>query len=160
MHGRTRACAYKGEAEYETIKRVKAAVNIPVIANGDIDSPHKAAQVLKYTGADGIMIGRAAQGNPWIFREISHLLGAGKVLAPPSLDEVTNVLINHLENLYDFYGSFMGVRIARKHISWYCKHHPDTDLFKQRINQLESTQEQLDLVTEFFSKPTGGLLAA
>jgi tRNA-dihydrouridine synthase B len=160
VHGRTRACAYKGEAEYESIKLIKATVNIPVIANGDIDSPYKAAQVLKHTGADGIMIGRAAQGNPWIFREISYLLGTGKVLAPPSLNEVRNVLINHLENLYDFYGSFMGVRIARKHIGWYCKHHPDTDLFKQRINQLESTQEQLDLVTEFFSKPTGGLLAA
>jgi tRNA-dihydrouridine synthase B len=160
VHGRTRACAYKGEAEYETIKRVKAAVNIPVIANGDIDSPYKAAQVLKQTGADGIMVGRAAQGNPWIFREIRHLLETGEVLAPPSLDEVRNVLINHLENLYDFYGSFMGVRIARKHIGWYCKHHPDTGLFKQRINQLESTQEQLDLVTEFFSKTTGGLLAA
>jgi len=160
VHGRTRACAYKGEAEYETIKRVKAAVNIPVIANGDIDSPYKAVQILKYTGADGIMIGRAAQGNPWIFREIRHLLETGKILAPPSLDEVKNVLINHLENLYDFYGSFMGVRIARKHIGWYCKHHPDTDLFKQKINQVESTQEQLDLVTEFFSNPTGGLLAA
>ncbi len=160
VHGRTRACAYKGEAEYETIKRVKSAVNIPVIANGDIDTPYKAAQVLKHTGADGIMIGRAAQGNPWIFREIRYLLETGKVLAPPSLDEVRNVLINHLENLYDFYGSFMGVRIARKHIGWYCKHHPDTDLFKQRINQVESTQEQLDLVTEFFSNPTGGLLAA
>ena len=160
VHGRTRACAYKGEAEYETIKLIKAAVNIPVIANGDIDSPYKAAQVLKHTGADGIMIGRAAQGNPWIFREISYLLVTGKVLASPSLDEVRNVLINHLENLYDFYGSFMGVRIARKHIGWYCKHHPDTDLFKQRINQVESTQEQLDLVTDFFSKSTGGLLAA
>ena len=160
VHGRTRACAYKGEAEYETIKRVKTAVNIPVIANGDIDSPYKAAQVLNQTGADGIMIGRAAQGNPWIFREIRYLLETGKILAPPSLDEVRNVLINHLENLYDFYGSFMGVRIARKHIGWYCKHHPGTDLFKQRVNQLESTQEQLDLVTEFFSKSTGGLLAA
>ena len=160
VHGSTRACAYKGEAEYETIKRVKATVNIPVIANGDIDSPYKAAQVLNQTGADGIMIGRAAQGNPWIFREIRYLLETGNILAPPSLDEVRNVLINHLENLYDFYGSFMGVRIARKHIGWYCKHHPGTDLFKQRVNQLESTQEQLDLVTEFFSNPTGGLLAA
>ena len=160
VHGRTRACAYKGEAEYETIKRVKAAVNIPVIANGDIDSPYKAAQVLKQTGADGIMIGRAAQGNPWIFREIRHLLETGEVLAPPSLDEVRNVLINHLENLYDFYGSYMGVRIARKHIGWYCKHHPNTDFFKQQIVRVESTTEQLDLVTEFFSNSTGGLQAA
>ena len=160
VHGRTRACGYQGEAEYETIKAVKSTVNIPVIANGDIDSPSRAAAVLKLTGADGLMIGRAAQGNPWIFREIDHLLQSGNILAPPSLDEVQNVLINHLENLYDFYGSYMGVRIARKHIGWYCKHHPNTDLFKQQIVRVESTTEQLDLVTEFFSNSTGGLLAA
>ena len=160
VHGRTRACAYKGNAEYETIKEVKSTVNIPVIANGDIDSPFKAAEVLKLTGADGIMIGRAAQGNPWIFREIRPLLATGSILAPPSLDEVQNVLINHLENLYDFYGRHMGVRIARKHIGWYCKHHPNTDLFRQQINRVESTTEQLDLVTEFFRNSTGGLLAA
>jgi len=160
VHGRTRACGYQGEAEYETIKAVKSAVNIPVIANGDIDSPSRAAAVLKLTGADGLMIGRAAQGNPWIFREIDHLLQSGNILAPPSLDEVQNVLINHLENLYDFYGSYRGVRIARKHIGWYCRHHPNTDLFKQQIVRVESTTEQLDLVTEFFSNSTGGLLAA
>lgn len=160
VHGRTRTCGYQGEAEYQTIKAVKSAVSIPVIANGDIDSPFRAAEVLKFTGADGIMIGRAAQGNPWIFREIGHLLKSGSILAPPSLDEVQNVLINHLENLYDFYGSYMGVRIARKHIGWYCKHHPNTDLFKQQIVRVESTTEQLDLVTEFFSNSTGGLQAA
>ena len=160
VHGRTRACGYQGEAEYETIKAVKSTVNIPVIANGDIDSPSRAAAVLKLTGADGLMIGRAAQGNPWIFREINHLLENGSILAPPSLDEVQNVLINHLENLYDFYGSYRGVRIARKHIGWYCRHHPNTDLFKQQIVRVESTTEQLDLVTEFFSNSTGGLLAA
>ncbi len=160
VHGRTRACAYRGKAEYETIKAVKSSVNIPVIANGDIDSPYRAAEVLKLTGADGIMIGRAAQGNPWIFREISHFLKTGKILAPPSLDEVQNVLINHLENLYDFYGSYTGVRIARKHIGWYCKHHPNTDVFKQHVNRVESTKDQLELVNEFFSNSTGGLLAA
>jgi tRNA-dihydrouridine synthase B len=160
VHGRTRACGYQGEAEYETIKAVKSAVNIPVIANGDIDSPSRAAEVLQLTGADGLMIGRAAQGNPWIFREINHLLENGSILAPPSLDEVQNVLINHLENLYDFYGSYMGVRIARKHIGWYCRHHPNTDLFKQKIVRVESTTEQLDLIAEFFSNSTGGLLAA
>ena len=160
VHGRTRACAYRGKAEYETVKAVKSAVNIPVIANGDIDTPLKATEVLQHTGVDGIMIGRAAQGNPWIFREIRHLLESGKLLAPPSPDEVRNVLINHLENLYDFYGSFMGVRIARKHIGWYCKHHTNTELFKQHIYRVESTKEQLDLVTEFFSNSTGGLLAA
>ena len=160
VHGRTRACAYKGEAEYETIKAVKAAVDIPVIANGDINTPDKAREVLKLTGADGIMIGRAAQGNPWIFREISHFLKTGKNLAPPSMNEVQNVLINHLEKLYDFYGSYMGVRIARKHIGWYCRHHPDTDLFRQEINRVELPEEQLDLVKAFFSNTTGGVLAA
>ena len=160
VHGRTRRCAYRGEAEYETIRAVKAAVNIPVIANGDIDTPRKAAEVLELTGADGIMIGRAAQGNPWIFSEISHFLETGKILPPPTPDEVQNVLINHLENLYDFYGDHMGVRIARKHIAWYCKHHPDTDTFKQQIVRVESTAEQLELVTNFFSNSTGGLLAA
>ena len=160
VHGRTRSCAYKGEAEYDTIKAVKSAVNIPVIANGDIDTPHKARQVLKLTGADAIMIGRAAQGNPWIFKQISHFLHSGEMLPPPAMDELRNVLINHLKNLYDFYGDYMGVRIARKHIGWYCKHHPDTDLFRQQIIQVESTQEQLELVHRFFRKPAGGLLAA
>lgn len=160
VHGRTRACAFKGEAEYETIRIVKAGVNIPVIANGDIDTPHKAAEVLACTGADGIMIGRAAQGNPWIFREIGHFLDTGEILAPPSLPEIRNVLINHLENLYDFYGNYMGVRIARKHIGWYCRRRPDTDVFKQQINRVESTQKQLELVSEFFSNSTGGVLAA
>jgi tRNA-dihydrouridine synthase B len=160
VHGRTRSCAYKGEAEYETIEAVKSAVNIPVIANGDIDTPQKAAQVLKQTGADGIMIGRAAQGNPWIFRQISHFLQNGEQLAPPAMDEIQNVLINHLKNLYDFYGDYMGVRIARKHIGWYCRHHPDTELFRQQIIQVESTQEQLDLVHRFFTKSAGGQLAA
>ena len=160
VHGRTRACAFKGEAEYDTIRTVKARVNIPVIANGDIDTPVKAAEVLKYTDADGIMIGRAAQGNPWIFREVAHYLDTGQLLAPPSPSEVRNVLINHLENLYDFYGNYMGVRIARKHIGWYCKRHPDTDVFKQQINRVESTEKQLELVYEFFSNSTGGLLAA
>ncbi len=160
VHGRTRACAFKGEAEYDTIKAVKASVKIPVIANGDIDTPHKAAEVLSYTGADGIMIGRAAQGNPWIFREIGHFLDNGRILAPPTPSEVRNVLINHLENLYDFYGEYMGVRIARKHIGWYCRHHPDTDVFKQQINRVESTHRQLELVSELFSNSTGGLMAA
>ncbi len=160
VHGRTRACAFKGAAEYATIKAVKSAVDMPVIANGDIDSPMKAREVLNQTAADGIMIGRAAQGNPWIFREIKHFLDNGDILAPPMLSEVRNVLLNHLENLYDFYGEFMGVRIARKHIGWYCKHHPNTDMFRQQINSIESTKEQLDLINEFFVNSTGGLLAA
>jgi tRNA-dihydrouridine synthase B len=160
VHGRTRSCAYNGDAEYETIKAIKSAINIPVIANGDIDTPQKAEQVFKLTGADAIMIGRAAQGNPWIFKQINHYLQTGKTLSPPAIDEIRNVLINHLKNLYDFYGEYMGVRIARKHIGWYCKHHPDTDRFRQQIIQVESMHEQLDLVYRFFRKPAGGLLAA
>ncbi len=160
VHGRTRACAYQGQAEYDTIAAVKAAVHIPVIANGDISTPEIAKQVLSYTGADGLMIGRAAQGNPWIFREIRHFLKTGKKLASPGAEEVQNILINHLENLYDFYGDFMGVRIARKHIGWYCKHHPNTKKFKQQIVRVESTKLQLELITEFFSDSVGGRLAA
>jgi tRNA-dihydrouridine synthase B len=160
VHGRTRSCAYRGDAEYDTIKAVRSAVNIPVIANGDIDTPLKAAEVLKLTGADGIMIGRAAQGNPWIFREIVHFLQYGESILPPSMNQVQNVLINHLENLYDFYGDHIGVRIARKHIGWYCRHHPDTDSFRQQIVRVESTTEQLNLVIEFFRNSIGGSLAA
>ena len=160
VHGRTRTCAFRGHAEYDTISAVKDSVNIPVIANGDIDTPLKAAEVFKLTGADGIMIGRAAQGNPWIFREISFFLANGRPLTPPTLEEQRNVLINHLENLYDFYGEYSGVRIARKHIGWYCKRRSHTGLFRQKINQVETIQQQLDLVDEFFSNSTGGLLAA
>jgi tRNA-dihydrouridine synthase B len=163
VHGRTRACAFKGEAEYETISTVKSLVNIPVIANGDIDSPVKAAHILDSTGADAIMIGRAAQGRPWIFREILHYLQQGENAAAPGTEEVNNILLKHLKNLYDFYGEVMGVRIARKHIGWYCKQHAgqlnDIDSFRQRINQVESAKVQLEQVAEFFST-TGKLLAA
>jgi tRNA-dihydrouridine synthase B len=160
VHGRTRSCAYLGDVEYETIKAVKSAVTIPVIANGDIDSAIKAAEVLRSTGADGILVGRAAQGNPWIFKEIAHYLQHGEQLLPPTMAEIQNVLINHLENLYDFYGDYMGVRIARKHIGWYCRHRPNTDSFRKQIVQVESMAEQLDRVTEFFRDSTGGSLAA
>ena len=121
IHGRTRACAYAGHAEYDTIAAVKASVRIPVIANGDITTPEKAKHVLEYTKADAIMIGRAAQGRPWIFREISHYLATGKHLPLPEVAEIHRVLINHLHELYSFYGEYSGVRIARKHISWYTK---------------------------------------
>ena len=121
IHGRTRACGYTGDAEYDTIAAVKAAVKIPVIANGDITTPEKARHVLEYTGADAVMIGRAAQGRPWIFREISHYLATGEHLPLPEVAEIHRVLIAHLHDLYDFYGEYTGVRIARKHISWYTK---------------------------------------
>ena len=121
MHGRTRACGYTGRAEYETIRAVKAAARIPIIANGDIDSPEKAKFVLDTTGADALMIGRAAQGRPWLFREIEHFLKTGTYLTPPLVSEIHQVLLEHLEDVYLFYGSDTGMRIARKHISWYTR---------------------------------------
>ena len=121
IHGRTRACLYMGDAEYDTIAAVKQSVNIPVIANGDITTPEKAKYVLDYTGVDGVMIGRAAQGKPWIFREIDHYLKTGKHLDNPSIDEIKNVTVAHVNELYDFYGENAGLKIARKHISWYTK---------------------------------------
>ena len=151
VHGRTRADAYKGDAEYETIAAVKSAVNIPVIANGDIDTPEKAKHVLQLTGADGLMIGRAAQGNPWIFREIQHYFANQTLLAPPENTEVCQVLTEHLKNLYEFYGEFSGVRIARKHIGWYIKGKQGAELFRRSVNMVDDTSTQLKQVTEFFN---------
>ncbi len=150
IHGRTRADAYKGRAEYDTMAQVKANISIPVIANGDIDSPQKAKQVLEQSGADAVMIGRAAQGNPWIFREINHFLATGEPLAAPSCDEVSQLLQQHLSNLYDFYGELMGVRIARKHIGWYCRAHKGSEVFRQHINAIEEAAQQLEEVINFF----------
>ena len=154
VHGRTRDCGYKGVAEYDTIAGVKSSVSIPVIANGDIDSPQKAKQVLDITGADAIMLGRAAQGRPWIFREINHFLQTGDSLAPPSYDEISQWLQQHLQNLYVFYGEYMGVRIARKHIGWYCQQHDDARQFRKQINAVEDAQQQLDQVIAFFKHIT------
>mgnify|MGYP005624794741 FL=1 len=150
IHGRTRACAYRGEAEYETIALVKAAVNIPVIANGDITSPEKARQVLADTGADAIMIGRAAQGRPWIFREIEHFLMTGEHLSPPTTVEIHRILINHLHELYEFYGEYSGVRMARKHISWYTRGLAGSAAFRHTMNQLQTKDAQLAAVHLFF----------
>ncbi|MGE5241116.1 MAG: tRNA dihydrouridine synthase DusB [Bacteroidota bacterium] len=150
VHGRTRADAFQGEAEYDTIAAIKAAVAIPVIANGDITTPEKAAQVLRATSADGLMIGRAAQGNPWIFREIEHYLTTGTRLAPPPVTEVRDTLLDHLETLYAFYGEYSGVRMARKHISWYSKGLRDGAAFRHRVNQVESRDAQVAMVREFF----------
>jgi len=152
VHGRTRADAYKGEAEYDTIAEIKSHISIPLIANGDIDSPQKAAEVLKKTGADGLMIGRAAQGNPWIFKQILHYLDHGQLLASPEIEEISKVLIEHLENLYDFYGDYTGVRMARKHIAWYSKGLRDGNAFRQQMNQLEQPQQQLRYTRDFFEK--------
>src|SRR3990170_2180219 len=152
VHGRTRADAFQGEAEYDTIAAIKAAVNIPVIANGDITTPEKAAFVLQRTGADGLMIGRAAQGNPWIFREISHFLATGEKLAPPPVTEVRDTLLDHLETLYAFYGEYSGVRMARKHISWYSKGLRGGAAFRHAVNAVETTTAQLAMVREFFNQ--------
>lgn len=156
VHGRTRADAYRGEAEYETIAAVKAAVTIPVIANGDITCPQKAKQVLSSTQADGLMIGRAAQGNPWIFQQIKYYLGKDNLLPKPEHEETSRVLTGHLKNLYDFYGELSGVRIARKHIGWYIKaasinNQQAAELFRQEVNQVNDADTQLELVTEFFN---------
>jgi tRNA-dihydrouridine synthase B len=152
IHGRTRACAYTGNAEYDTIAAVKAMVKIPIIANGDITTPEKVRQVLAYTGADAVMIGRAAQGRPWIFREISHYLATGKYLPLPEVSEIHRVLIKHLHDLYDFYGEYAGVRIARKHISWYTRGLVGSAAFRHAMNQLQTTEQQMAAVNEFFSE--------
>jgi tRNA-dihydrouridine synthase B len=150
LHGRTRACMYTGDAEYDTIRAVKASVAIPVMANGDIESPEKARFVLDYTGADAVMIGRAAQGRPWIFREIDHYLKTGEKLAPPEVAEIRAVLLGHLDDLYAFYGVERGSRVARKHISWYTKGLRNSALFRARMNQLATAGEQLAAVGLFF----------
>jgi tRNA-dihydrouridine synthase B len=150
VHGRTREQGYKGEAEYDTIAAVKAAVGIPVVANGDITSPGKALQVLRATGADALMIGRAAQGRPWIFREIAHFLASGMHLAPPEVSEVKGLLVSHLYDHYNLYGEFAGVRSARKHIGWYVKELPGGDAFRAQMNALESAPEQVAAVEHYF----------
>jgi tRNA-dihydrouridine synthase B len=155
IHGRTRACAYTGHAEYDTIAAVKAAVKIPVIANGDITTPEKARQVLEHTGADAVMIGRAAQGRPWIFREINHYLATGDYLPLPEVAEIHRVLTKHLHELYDFYGEYSGVRVARKHISWYTKGLAGSATFRHAMNQLQTADQQLSAVNEFFSELAG-----
>ena len=164
VHGRTRADAYKGDAEYETIAAVKAAVSIPVIANGDITSPQKAKQVLALTQADGLMIGRAAQGNPWIFQQIKHYLSENTLLSRPDSNETRKILTEHLKNLYDFYGELSGVRIARKHIGWYINNLQGVDRqgaesFRQQVNRIDDANTQLELVTDFFNTQRNPLAA-
>jgi tRNA-dihydrouridine synthase B len=152
LHGRTRACGFSGQAEYDTIREVKNSTYLPVVANGDITTPEQAKRVLEYTGADGIMIGRAAQGRPWIFREIAHYFSTGETLPPPLVSEIHAVLIAHLHDLYSFYGKERGVKVARKHISWYTKGLAGSASFRHRMNQLESCEEQLSAVNGFFEE--------
>jgi len=155
VHGRTRACAFAGHAEYATIAEVKAAVGIPVIANGDIRTPEDARAVLRRTGADGVMIGRAAQGRPWIFREIAHFLATGTKLAPPRVAEISAVLAGHLQGLHEFYGAEHGVRVARKHIGWYVSELPGGEVFRREMNRIEAAGEQLAAVGAYFARLAG-----
>ena len=150
VHGRTREQGYKGQAEYDTIAAIKQALRIPVVANGDIDSPEKAQEVLRRTGADAVMIGRAAQGRPWIFREIAHFLATGEHLAQPLVAEVRRLLLAHLQEHYDLYGERTGVRSARKHIGWYVRDLPGAEAFRQHMNGLDDTVAQQAAVTDFF----------
>ena len=151
IHGRTRACAYRGDAEYATIAEIKRHAKIPIIANGDITSPEKAQFVLAETGADALMIGRAAQGRPWIFREIAHFLETGNYLPPPKVAEIHAVLLSHVDDLYGFYGEIGGLRIARKHISWYTKGLKGSAAFRHYMNTLDSVAEQQKAINDFFT---------
>lgn len=152
VHGRTRSDKYLGDAEYETIKSVKENISIPVIANGDITTPEKARFVLDYTGADAVMIGRAAQGTPWILREIDHYLRHGEKIAPPTLSEIHSIFNRHLKALHEFYGELMGVRIARKHLNWYLQSVSDVTGFRKEFNQLETAEEQLNALDQYFDR--------
>jgi tRNA-dihydrouridine synthase B len=159
VHGRTREDLYQGVAEYDTIAAVKAAVRIPVCANGDIDGPEKARAVLAATGADGLLIGRAAQGRPWIFREIAHYLATGEHLPPPTSAEVSDILLGHLDALYAFYGDVAGARIARKHVGWYCKDTPGAAALRAAVNATEDPRRQRDAVLAHFDTPTAAAAA-
>ncbi|VEG95292.1 tRNA-dihydrouridine synthase B [Aeromonas encheleia] len=150
VHGRTRSCLYRGEAEYDTIRAIKQAVSIPVVANGDIDSPEKARYVLDYTGVDAVMIGRAAQGRPWIFREIRHFLETGTKLPPPDREEVRTLMNEHVTNLHQFYGAYLGARIARKHVGWYLDEEETGREFRKHFNALDCADAQLTALEVYF----------
>ena len=160
VHGRTRDQHYTGQAEYGTIARIKADVSMPVIANGDIDSPQRAAQVLRDTGADAVMIGRAAQGRPWIFGEVAHYLATGQLLPPPGVGQVRDILLAHLQALHGFYGEEQGVRIARKHLGWYAKDRAENAAFRDVVNRAQTAQEQLALTAAYFDALEAGVPAA
>lgn len=150
VHGRTRTDLYRGEAEYDTIRAIKQAVSIPVVANGDIDSPEKARYVLDYTGVDAVMIGRAAQGRPWIFREIRHFLETGTKLPPPDREEVRTLMNEHVTNLHQFYGAYLGARIARKHVGWYLDEEETGREFRKHFNALDCADAQLEALEAYF----------
>jgi tRNA-dihydrouridine synthase B len=152
IHGRTREQGYKGAAEYETMAEIKSRLAIPMVANGDVNTPEKAKHVLQTTQADAVMVGRAAQGRPWIFREINHYLQTGQHLAPPLVAEVRRALLAHLLEHYALYGEFTGVRSARKHIGWYVRELPGGEAFRQRMNEIDDAQLQHDAVTAYFDE--------
>jgi tRNA-dihydrouridine synthase B len=152
VHGRTRACGFAGAAEYDTIRAIRQAVDLPVIANGDIDSPEKARQVLAYTGAHGLMIGRAARGRPWIFAEVAHFLATGQQVPAPAPDWVRTLLLEHVQALHGFYGEYTGLRVARRHIAWYVRRDRGAAAFRQRINAGDSGQQQLDEIRRYFDQ--------
>ncbi len=160
VHGRTRDCRFAGEAEYDTIREICQLVDIPVFANGDINGPQKAAEVLRYTGAAGVMIGRSAQGRPWLCGQIADYLASGEIRAEPSTEEQWHIMRRHLTDLHQFYGEYMGVRVARKHIGWYLGDHPGTRLLRRDFNSLESAQQQLDILENYFSLTAHGEMAA
>ena len=160
VHGRTRADLYTGEAEYDTVAAIKQALRIPVLANGDISSPQQARLVLDYTKADAVLVGRAAQGRPWIFREIAHFLATGDTLPEPSPAEVCEILLGHLRHLHAFYGELAGVRIARKHLGWYAKDRPENHAFRAVVNRAETAAEQLRLTADYFDALESGALRA
>jgi tRNA-dihydrouridine synthase B len=160
IHGRTRACRYRGHAEYETIARIKDAISIPVIANGDITTPEKSLEVLRLTNADGLMIGRGAQGRPWIFQELMHALRNDTVFSTLAKKELRDIMLGHLKDLHRFYGEPTGVRVARKHLTWYCRHLVNAEHFRYQIVRVESATEQLRLTQEYFDRKGAGISLA
>jgi tRNA-dihydrouridine synthase B len=160
IHGRTRACRYQGNAEYETIAQIRSAVGIPVLANGDIDSAEKSLEVLRLSSADGLMIGRAARGRPWIFRELNHYFASGEPAAPLANNDVRDIILGHLSDLYQFYGESTGVRVARKHLTWYCTGLKNADKFRSRVVRVKTASEQIRLTRTFFGAAAGDVYMA
>jgi tRNA-dihydrouridine synthase B len=158
VHGRTRDQQYTGRAEYDTIAAIKSQLSIPVIANGDIDSPQRAAFVLEHTGCDAVMVGRAAQGRPWLLGAIAHFLASGELLPEPTLQDIRDILIGHLEHLHAFYGEPAGVRIARKHLGWYAKDRPENTAFRAVVNRAETAEAQLRLTRDYFDALVAGVV--
>lgn len=160
VHGRTRTCRFRGVAEYETVAKIKASVKIPVIANGDINTLQKSLEVMRLSGADALMIGRAAQGRPWFFRDLNHYLQTGAIIAPLEKNKVRDIILAHLGDLYQFYGETTGVRVARKHLTWYCAGLKNSDVYRSQVLRAESASEQFRLTQEFFSALSGDELLA